>query len=141
MKLEDQVCSLELAKRLKELGIKQESEFYWLDGNVMSVDKIEWARIEFNSELTTYSLKEIYSAFTVVELGEGLPDKMEFTNGTEISSKGSHILYFWCVMGVEKRIYCIGFYDRPETLQIADTEANARALMLIYLIENGLVKI
>jgi len=29
MKLEDQVCSLELAKRLKELGVEQESLFYW----------------------------------------------------------------------------------------------------------------
>jgi hypothetical protein len=29
MKLEDQVCSLELAKRLQELGVKRESLFYW----------------------------------------------------------------------------------------------------------------
>ena len=29
MKLEDQVCSLELAKKLKELGVKQDSLFYW----------------------------------------------------------------------------------------------------------------
>ena len=30
MKLEDQCISLELAKRLKELGAKQESLFYWI---------------------------------------------------------------------------------------------------------------
>ena len=29
MKLEDQVCSLELSKRLKELGVKQDSLWYW----------------------------------------------------------------------------------------------------------------
>ena len=29
MKLEEQVCSLELAKELKELGVKQDSMFYW----------------------------------------------------------------------------------------------------------------
>ena len=29
MKLEKQVCSLELAKRLKELDVKQESLWYW----------------------------------------------------------------------------------------------------------------
>jgi hypothetical protein len=29
MKLENQVCSLDLAKRLKELGVKQDSYFKW----------------------------------------------------------------------------------------------------------------
>ncbi|GAH25167.1 unnamed protein product, partial [marine sediment metagenome] len=29
MKTEDQVCSLELAKQLKELGVKQDSVFFW----------------------------------------------------------------------------------------------------------------
>lgn len=32
MKLEQQVVSLELAKRLKELGVKQDSHFYWREG-------------------------------------------------------------------------------------------------------------
>ena len=32
MKLEQQVCSLELAKELKKLGVKQKSEFYWYEG-------------------------------------------------------------------------------------------------------------
>ena len=31
MNIEEQVCSLELSKRLKELGGKQESLFYWID--------------------------------------------------------------------------------------------------------------
>ena len=30
MKLENQVVSLEIAKSLKELGVKQESLFYWV---------------------------------------------------------------------------------------------------------------
>lgn len=37
MKLEDQVCSLELAKRLKELGVSQLSLCYW-----WQYDKDSW---------------------------------------------------------------------------------------------------
>jgi len=33
MKIEEQVCALELAKRIKELGVKQESRFYWCGGS------------------------------------------------------------------------------------------------------------
>jgi hypothetical protein len=29
MKIEDQVTSLELSKKLKKLGVRQESYFYW----------------------------------------------------------------------------------------------------------------
>jgi hypothetical protein len=32
MSLEDQVCSLDLATRLKELGVTQESLFEWVKG-------------------------------------------------------------------------------------------------------------
>ena len=31
MKLEKQVVSMEIAKRLKELGVKQESEYFWVE--------------------------------------------------------------------------------------------------------------
>jgi hypothetical protein len=34
MPLENQVVSLELAKKLKELGMKQESLFYWCGNRV-----------------------------------------------------------------------------------------------------------
>ena len=33
MKIESQVCSLELAKKLKELGVKQESLYYWCENS------------------------------------------------------------------------------------------------------------
>lgn len=60
MKLEDQVVSLELAKKLRELGVKQESAFYW----------------DSDSEMQQWSVRRyrgFYSAFTVAELGEMLP--------------------------------------------------------------------
>src|ERR1051325_10817319 len=62
MQLEQQVCSLELAKRLRELGVKQESYFYWFFE-------------EYNHEPVGWRIQTEegdYSAFTVAELGEML---------------------------------------------------------------------
>ncbi len=39
MKFEEQVCSLQIAKKLKELGVRQESLFWWLE--VWTWDKRE----------------------------------------------------------------------------------------------------
>lgn len=114
MKLEDEVTNLSLSKKLKELGVKQESLFTWTDdpggGNpylVYQQDK---------------NFGYHYSAFSVAELGEMLPDE----------SHSWHFLSHWVA-------------DDNETLHIemefvADTEADARAKMLIFLIEKGLVK-
>ena len=61
MKLEDQVCSFELSKRLKALGVKQESLFRWTD-DINVKPYVVYNR----SKNFSYH----YSAFTVAELGE-----------------------------------------------------------------------
>ena len=64
MPLDKQVCSLDLAKRLKELGVKQKSHFFWC--RLGSGD-----RITDNTNLSaTTHYKHWHSAFTVAELGE-----------------------------------------------------------------------
>lgn len=103
MELNQQVCSLESAKCLKELGVKQESLFYWhetarLDG----INNINQSKI--NS-------KYCYSAFTVAELGEMLRECPQLN---------------WCDLYTGDLIF------QP-------TEAEARAKMLIYLLENKLI--
>ena len=73
MKLENQVCSLELAKKLKELGVKQESLFWWckdFKGRVVQPHKHN-------------CLGGGISAFTVIELLEiafnlGIQDIIKF---------------------------------------------------------------
>jgi hypothetical protein len=67
MKLEQQVVSLELAKKLKELGVKQESLFYWNRHK----SEISWGLSQTNCSKISHW--ETISAFTVAELGELLP--------------------------------------------------------------------
>ena len=67
MELKHQVCSLEIAKRLKELGVKQESEFHWQHHrSVNSPSGWAWS-------LSNTTNGHSVSAFTVAELGEILP--------------------------------------------------------------------
>lgn len=114
MKLEQQVCSLKLAKQLKKLGVKQESYFGWY----LTYKKI-W-RIGDMAEVMNHAKMvgitpapqwewDYYSAFTVAELGELLPEWFCQLNNNDIREK--------------------------------NTEANARAKMLIYLIENKIIEL
>lgn len=137
MEIEKQVCSLELAKRLKELGVKQESCFYWdsIDGGKLFLWKIG-DLISFSYEETYASPSEYsYSAFSVVELGEMLPhhtpsmkDGQGFSCSTLISEDGEVTHWDTHIRDVDENF-------SPQTIWGA-TEADARAKMLIYLIEN-----
>ena len=79
--------------------------------------------------------EETYSAFTVAELGEGLPDNLILI----LTPDNSAIWNIWKKNGHWFLSY--GDFEEHTYKDEADTEANARALMRIYLIENGLVKI
>ena len=72
MKLEYQCTSLELSKRLKELGVKQESLFYWYycypNGNPPSKWTIQYS--------TNGLMSDRYSAFTVAEHLAILPHRI-----------------------------------------------------------------
>jgi len=71
MKLEDQVTNLELSKELKELGVKQESLFYWGyhgDCLMLMPGKDHWLEKDNGNFKTGEGMP--YSAFTSSELGE-----------------------------------------------------------------------
>lgn len=152
MNLEDQVCGIEHAKRLKKLGVKQDSLFYY------SVDKesfehlIIW-NLKHNQNanqgnLYDCSIKypeyyDIYSAFTVGELGAMLPDCISaadlFNNkNTTLLDLNGHFIKS-SKTDDEYKIYI----DNLTKIVIffSKNEANARAQMLIYLLENGLMKL
>jgi hypothetical protein len=130
MKLEQQVCSLELAKKLKELGIKQNGYFIW-----------EWSPKDKNPQLKRnmdclkqWNNKFNCSAFTVAELGEILPLKIFRNNNFYLlvikRFKRGGKIDFSCG-------YEAGFIDGFRKFDI--TEANCRAKMLINLLENNLI--
>ena len=109
-------CDLKYAKKLKELGVKQEGVFcYWQNATTK-----EW---NFSNHLS-HSPSKALSAFTVAELGELLPDNV--------------LSYHWY-----KEYTAVARGEDNSIIHSiwADTEANARAKMLIWLIKQGKVKI
>lgn len=135
MKLEDQVCSLELAKKLKELGVEQKSLFVWeyYNDTCYAVKFFPFAIV-----INDFTQAELYSAFTVAELGEMLPDYIKRTGSQSndqpiISQKSSfNSINYYYIFGEYKNG---GMYPIFSDIN----EANARAKMLIYLLENELV--
>lgn len=127
MTLEQQVTSLELSKKLRELGVKQES-LYYIDNS---------GGIAHNPPPRPL---QAYSAFTVAELGEMLPWKLtkgawyyelEFTkDGTQKPFR----VYYHTPSGEDDHEYRLF----PDEDCESETEADARAKMLIYLLENKL---
>jgi len=61
MELKKQVCSLELSKRLRELGFTQKSLFYWNE---------EMETIHFDEAMKLKNVGCYCSAYTLTELGE-----------------------------------------------------------------------
>jgi len=117
MKLENQVTSLKLSKKLKKLGVKQESLFYWVNGKLFLKDKDDL-------------VNEHISAFTASELGERLP--------MELPEDNDYVFETLCLSGSWVVQYNPHLHRKKVFGQVAKTEANARAKMLIYLIENKL---
>lgn len=131
---------MELSKRLKDLGVKQESLFYWIvypDGESILMDQFHAKKEDVNIRLARecringyeriYGLEtKIYSAFIIGELGEMLPDYCVFNKSTERPNQ-KHGWYAKANKNIDP--------------QFAFSEANARAKMLIYLLENRLMKI
>lgn len=120
MKLEEQVCSLELAKRLKELGVTSNPSFHWVQwsGKDWSVCSREMLSFSENKEV----LNRV-GALGVAELGEQLP-----SNTT--SWKGDDSWLWFCMQD-----------EKEDVIFRAKTEADARAKMLIHLIEKGIVTV
>jgi hypothetical protein len=121
MTKEQQVTNLELSKKLKELGVPQDSLFKWWATDIES-DGLTWWEVH-EKEPRGKKIRESpdkmpVSAFTVAELGEMLPIECQY------SETGA---YYWVYFQRG---------NKPYHEEKAETEADARAKMLIWLIEN-----
>jgi len=160
MKLEKQVTSLKLSKKLKELGVKQESLWMWcIPEGGQDQDRF-LSCVEDNTfcDQETCSFNHDYiSAFTVAELGEMLPDYIKDIGNLDIGKNYTdhinmkkklvkhrtwHISYWtWTTSFTSKHedLYLKQIANPKIPLIHAKTEANARAKMLVYLRENKLI--
>lgn len=180
MKPEQLVTSLELSKRIEELGLKKTSYFCWVDQFPIFNDHSRvstWP--EFNKILDksilsfeARKLVKTYSAFTASELGEILPARLQLTK--EMAKKlifdlapryqrkvdesiiegldtfphdqlTFHLVTDFIASG-DKNVYYTQDYGFPWMLNNSTdnwdkNEANARAKILIYLLENKLIEL
>lgn len=124
MQLKNQVCTLEQAKRLNELGVFETSTYWYNqhsytdEGNICDGD---WS---LSGKRTSDSTLRAYNT---AELGVMLPLGFCSGNGTHsIATK-------WCDQVTPDGLTFIG------DCKTESTEAKARAAMLIYLLENKLI--
>lgn len=154
MKVEEQVCNLQQAKKLKDLGVETTSLFYY--GEYLSKEErkvlietdwqhdIEWEYGISNNKMKVNATNQndgcesswcggnhpygmynrLGSAFTVAELGVMLPIYEE-------SHKASNEKGYW---------YC-GSLEGVDDWVVADTQAEVMAKRLIGLIESQRVRV
>ena len=135
MNLSEQVTSLELSKRLQELGVKQESIWYWTPEYMKGImDGGYFLATKPSPHLG--SDREQYSAYTASELLELLPPlitikpnkKLKLTITKSLLTKGVCVRY----REQKKKGKLINIYDMDLS--------NSLAKMRIYLIENKLLE-
>lgn len=130
---EKEVASLELSKKLKELGFPQEEPgWFWYANITNAIYRLIFLK-EFD-EKTDKDMEDYIKAPTNSELGEWLPIVIE-DYGLSIYKT----LNGWAIE-YEKYNFIEG--SKKTLVKIKcdnETEANTRAKMLIFLVENGYI--
>jgi hypothetical protein len=157
MKLMNQVCTLEQAKRLKELGVSQDSLYSWcgdetkrlMDNGKAGMAVSDWVYIDLtippnNQELDHRSMvpnaKPFAAAYNVAELGAMLPGKFQYMDFECFVDSVKYCKEYKWIAGV----HTVWAHDRPVVAKKyfpANTEAQARAAMLIALLETEAIKV
>jgi len=141
IEIDKQVCSLDLAKRLKKLGVKFRPVLFWdrpgifLPGFSNEKEEDGYEVVLLTRDVSKEEAEYIYAAYSVGELGEMLPEfiatyKAACRNENEKWRLLSH-------SGTDE--YNLNIENISQFS--ASTEADCRAKVLIYLIENGYVRV
>jgi hypothetical protein len=143
VKLEDIVCDFEYAEKLKELGVDRKGLFCYSEvvkptgicGFVLALESMKFKL----RNTSTIPPNEVV-VYTVAELGEMLPTKITHHQHGELFLEFEKLSYenyndgYTCnytdVVSGKNRVYTDG-----------EKEANARAKLLIWLIENNHVNV
>ena len=110
------VTSLALSKRLKELGVEQKSEFYWV--KLGSAFDLVYGKSIYSSSLPEGAI----SAFLSSELGEMIG------SGFDLYCKDGK----WIIQGG---------MGPTELRHEGSSESEARGLLLVYLLEQKLITV
>ena len=118
--MEKYCVSLELARQLKELGFPQETEFYWIKAG--GVYDLEYGKKDSIFGLT---IEDCIATPHIGELGTWFP------------------AYYVSYMGLGRQMWYCKFIEhdtmKGDPWACDDSEANARAKMLIYLATHSLL--
>lgn len=132
--MKEHVTSLELSKKLKELGFPQNSEFYWYQVDVEDYpDEGTILRNEKGILLkpTTLPHERRIAAYLATELGEWLPSNITIENYKFINAAFEKDKCGW--YGELSSLECKAYHIKLKNL------SNAMATMLIYLAENNII--
>jgi hypothetical protein len=128
--IEKQVCTLETAKRMAELGFRNKSMFKWVKYDIRN-DFVVWYDPDIKGatmETMGGVIEEQYRAYTAGEAGIFLQARYQPFSSSFASSS---------VPIFTEGEYC--WYQNGEIIISAETEAEARCLMLIYLAEKKII--
>jgi hypothetical protein len=138
MKIEHQVCTLEQAKKLKELGVSQNAFFSWCGDENHYVEDKQWVFVsptipannqEADHRALVESSRPFAAAFDVAELGVML------TIPRRIGKPGGYTVVFfgdnWIVVKD----------DKPHQKLAFEFEAHARAELLIIFLQENIITV
>lgn len=128
-------CDLEYARKIKELGVKQDSLWYHIMP-CQSHGMIPWGKISDKKRADKWNPEYIYSAPTVAELLDSLPNTILV----------DEIIYEFYLMK-DDRGCIVGYKDDECSDEVADdkmpfidTPANALARLKIWIVENKIIE-